>query len=711
LNFTSGVTSGIQTQLNSKAPINNATFTGTTAIPSATITGGTINNTVIGGSTAAAGSFTTLTASSTATLNTLSSSGATITGGTINGTTIGGSTPAAISGTTGTFSGNLTVDTNTLFVDAASNRVGIGLTNPQTYLHLSDAGDTAIQITKEGSVASRIKTVSGALAIGVDGSNGNTERMRITSAGNVGIGTTSPGSKLSVQGDGTTLRLDGADNTARGILLRSTGTAEGYIITDGNMHFIQQDAGRVMKFSTANTERMRIDSSGRVLVGKATAGDYVTGVEFQPSGAVLSYRSGGVAGIFGRTNDGEVIRITRDSSVIGNIGVASSSLTFTVNSSERLRIDSSGRVGIGTSSPVGRLSVVGADNSTQAVFGGSTGTTGRGLRIATGVTGFQTNDIAILDAQNPTSGTLVFQTQSIERLRITSAGNVGIGLTPSAGSGILQISGGLRIAGAGSASDTTSPYIFRTSGADNMVFATAGSERARIDSSGSFLVGTTDTFPVDDTSGNGVVLRGSTGDILAQASSRAVIDLNRTTSEGIIANFRKDGTAVGSIGTSGGDIFIGKTTTGLRFRGGNFDIIPFDPDDLEGRDNQLDLGDTAFRWDDIYATNGTIQTSDRNEKQDIAELDEAERRVAVAAKGLLRKFRWKSAVEEKGDDARIHFGIIAQDLQAAFEAEGLDAGRYAMFIHSTWTDEETGEEKSRMGVRYPQLLAFIIAAI
>jgi hypothetical protein len=128
-------------------------------------------------------------------------------------------------------------------------------------------------------------------------------------------------------------------------------------------------------------------------------------------------------------------------------------------------------------------------------------------------------------------------------------------------------------------------------------------------------------------------------------------------------------------------------------------------------DNQVDLGGITNRFDDIYATNGTIQTSDRNEKQDIEELSEAEQRVAVACKGLLRKFRWKDAVEEKGDDARIHFGIIAQDLQDAFEAEGLDAGRYAMFISSTWTDEETGEERSRMGVRYPQLLAFIIAAI
>jgi hypothetical protein len=128
-------------------------------------------------------------------------------------------------------------------------------------------------------------------------------------------------------------------------------------------------------------------------------------------------------------------------------------------------------------------------------------------------------------------------------------------------------------------------------------------------------------------------------------------------------------------------------------------------------DNSIDLGKSTARFDDVYATNGTIQTSDRNEKQDIEVLSDAEQRVAVACKGLLRKFRWKSAVEEKGDEARIHFGIIAQDLQDAFTAEGLDADDYAMFINTTWTDEETGEERSRMGVRYSELLAFIISAI
>ena len=146
----------------------------------------------------------------------------------------------------------------------------------------------------------------------------------------------------------------------------------------------------------------------------------------------------------------------------------------------------------------------------------------------------------------------------------------------------------------------------------------------------------------------------------------------------------------------------------MKFDNGFDAIVP--ASSTANRDNAIDLGASTVRFDDIYATNGTIQTSDRNEKQDIAELSDAETRVAVAAKGLLKKFKFKSAVEEKGDEARIHFGIIAQDLQDAFTAEGLDAGDYAMFISSTWTDDD-GVEQTRLGVRYSELLAFIIAAI
>jgi hypothetical protein len=276
--------------------------------------------------------------------------------------------------------------------------------------------------------------------------------------------------------------------------------------------------------------------------------------------------------------------------------------------------------------------------------------------------------------------------------------------------------------------------------ADTIAFSEGGAEAMRIDSSGNVLVGKTSTA-----SGAGVELRPD-GQIVAYRSGNRVAYFDRLTSDGNIVEFLKDGSTVGSIESFAGTYII------LRSGG---DVLYIDDNVQAYTDNTWDMGGPSNRWDDVYATNGTIQTSDRNEKQDIEELSEAETRVALTAKSLMRKYRWKSAVEEKGDDARIHFGIIAQDLQAAFEAEGLDAGRYAMFIKGEWwekervlpavegkeavldadgnvveeaveakpesiaidtfdTEEEAGEgavRRERMGIRYNELLAFIIAAI
>ena len=105
-------------------------------------------------------------------------------------------------------------------------------------------------------------------------------------------------------------------------------------------------------------------------------------------------------------------------------------------------------------------------------------------------------------------------------------------------------------------------------------------------------------------------------------------------------------------------------------------------------DDAQDLGSNSRRWDDIYATNPTIQTSDRSEKQDIASLSVTEMLVAARLSTGFKNFKWKDRVASKGDDARLHSGAIAQDVQDAFTAEGLDAGNYAMFISATWWEHQ-----------------------
>jgi hypothetical protein len=187
---------------------------------------------------------------------------------------------------------------------------------------------------------------------------------------------------------------------------------------------------------------------------------------------------------------------------------------------------------------------------------------------------------------------------------------------------------------------------------------------------------------------------------------------------GIITEFKANGALAGAVRTttSSGisDITLGSGSVGVRFvnaaGGAIANISPTSVTTNGAQDDLIDLGRASARWDNIYATNGTINTSDANDKQSIEELTEAETRVAQACKGLVRKFKWNSAVEKKGSEARYHFGVIAQDVQSAFEAEGLDAGNYGVFVSSTWEDEN-GVEQTRLGVRYTELLAFIIGGL
>jgi hypothetical protein len=137
-------------------------------------------------------------------------------------------------------------------------------------------------------------------------------------------------------------------------------------------------------------------------------------------------------------------------------------------------------------------------------------------------------------------------------------------------------------------------------------------------------------------------------------------------------------------------------------------------------DGDVQLGSATLKWGQIYSTSGTINTSDEREKIEIAELSEAELNVARELKGLIRKFKFNKAKNLKGDDARIHVGVIAQDVKNAFDKHGLDGFKYGVLCYDQWDEikdiDKDGNETviaagDAYGVRYSELFAFIIAAL
>jgi hypothetical protein len=489
-------------------------------------------------------------------------------------------------------SGDLTVDTTTLYVDSANNRVAVGTTNAQQKLHIQDAGAVSIRLNDSTTNYWDLTNNSNLIF-----SRGGTERMRIDSSGNVGIGTSSPAYKLAVERSESFLFYGETDATSGSVFrLRSNGGAT-------NILEVQAD-GNVGIGTGTPTERLQVESNinarHALRIHNANSGASAT--------SELVIDSTGNNFYIKTYPDADTSNANRT-----DIGTTAGGgyLTFTTGVSERMRIDSSGRVSIAKTSATESFEVNGSINSTFQSNSFNTGAKrtfmdcyaeGNVSRIGA-MSGASTDgmDLALYSSPSGSTGTA-------ERMRITSDGTIN----------------------------------------------------------------------------------------LAQISQRVV-------------NLSDVAMAVGS------------NATGAQIR--------FQPQ----TDNAVDLGSSGVRWDDVYATNGSIITSDANEKQQIEELDEAELRVATRIKGLVRKFKWNSAVEKKGDDARIHVGVIAQDVKAAFEAEGLEADKYSLFTSNTWWEKEVTEvdsegvetikiqnleeyeegatERTRLGVRYTELLAFVIAAL
>ena len=385
-------------------------------------------------------------------------------------------------------------------------------------------------------------------------------------------------------------------------------------------------------------------------------------------------------------------------------------MRFFTSASEKMRILSAGNVGIGTSSP---SATVGTDKVLEIA-----GSVSPGLVI---------NDTGQAEKYQLYADSTKFKINygSTNFLTYNASGSfLGIGTVTPAATLTVNDAGGafmqLERTGQGHlflSTDGTNGTIRTSTSNGALRFQTNGNnERMRIDSSGNVYIGKT----------SGVIANvGHEFNAGSYAShtraSDVVLYLNRTTDDGTIAEFRGDNTAVASVRVRSdfGVFEFGTLGTGI---GGTSSHSWLPMVNNVRSNNQVSLGQASYKMTELFATNGTINTSDQNEKQSIQSLTTAEMNVGKKLSSLIKTYKWNSSVEEKGDNARTHTGIIAQDVQQAFNDEGLDASKYSLWCSDTWSIDADGERienpeeeiennptKNILGIRYDQLLSFIQA--
>lgn len=138
-------------------------------------------------------------------------------------------------------------------------------------------------------------------------------------------------------------------------------------------------------------------------------------------------------------------------------------------------------------------------------------------------------------------------------------------------------------------------------------------------------------------------------------------------------------------------------------------------------DNQYTLGTAGLRWSTIYAGTGAINTSDERLKQQFRSPSEREKDAAREIKESICLYKFNDAVDLKGDGARWHVGVRAQQVIAILEAHDLNPFDYAFVCYDEWEDQdaiydEDGNQQqlaqdagSRYAIRYDELAMFLLS--
>jgi uncharacterized protein YaiE (UPF0345 family) len=389
-------------------------------------------------------------------------------------TTTVNTTNLAYTGTLTGGTGIVNLGSNQFYKDASGN-IGVGTTTPTVKLDVIGAGDGGLQYRTGtrtvgiGQTASEASVYWGSTTPLTFFSG--SERMRIDSSGNVGIGTASPGTILDVarsQASGTTLRVSNS-SIANGASAQSWVQADATDLrmvawsaatpTLGGTSWLFTGTNTALVLGTNSTERVRIDSSGNVGIGATPSYK----LESRAANAAAVMATSGAAGSFvingvGRTafEGGMAVAGAPNNFINGTAAgdiafynanatnvwfgvVGAGNTIFTTNNTERMRIDSSGNVGIGASNPLNTLHVR-SQTSVPAQFTRNSDVT------VNGASGIQL-ELSALNGSTPTSaaafgavldnpastGVLYFSTRTAgaltEKMRIDSSGNVLVGTT------------------------------------------------------------------------------------------------------------------------------------------------------------------------------------------------------------------------------------------------------------------------------------------